>query len=346
MKILLISPIAPPAGGIATWTKEYLDSEYAKKNEIKLINIAVSGKRIKERNRFNFFEEFRRVKNILKNLRITITNNNFDIVHINSSCSKFGLIRELLCVKMIKKRNIKIVIHFHCDVSYMIKSKIQKIILQKILAKVDKIIVLNEVSLKYIKRICSNHMIYVLPNFINSSIIQKENMKISENIKKIIFVGRVCKQKGCNNIMEVADKFPDKEFKFIGKIEEDYSKTYVPENIKMLGEIENVIDELKKSDLFLFPTYTEGFPCALLEAMAVGLPVIATNVGAIPDMIEDQGGIYCRVDNSEDIIVAIKKLQGNKRIRERMSKWNKKKVKEEYLKENVLRSLFKIYEEE
>lgn len=343
MKILLISPIAPPAGGIATWTKEYLESEYAEENEIKLVNIAVSGKRIREGWRFNFFEELHRLRIILKNLKLVLKKDSFDIVHINSSCSRFGLIRELICINMIKKRKIDIVIHFHCDVSYMIKRKIQKIILKKILKQVNKIIVLNKISLEYIKNISSKSKIYIIPNFIDSGIVDTTNKDISNEVKKVVFVGRVSELKGCNNIIDVAYKFPQIEFTLIGKVENSYINKKIPDNVKMIGEVNNVIDQIKMADVFLFPTHTEGFPCALLEAMAVGLPIIATRVGAIPDMLEEKGGLYCKINNNEDIISSIQKLQYDKELRTRMSEWNRNKVKSNYLKEDVLKKIFSIY---
>lgn len=344
MRVLLMSPLPPPAGGIATWTNEYLGSEQAKKNEITLINIAVSGKRKRNANRFNLFEEIKRLFVIIKELRKKLDNSKYDIAHINSSCSKFGLIRELICAKMIKRKKIKIVVQFHCDISYMIRNKGQQFILARLLKNVDKIVLLNTSSFNYIKKNTKKkENAFIIPNFIQDDIGNNNVTEIREKVKNIIFVGRVCDSKGCRNIIDIAHSFPDINFKLIGKIENNYKKIELPSNVIMTGEIQNVFNELIKADIFLFPTYTEGFPCALLEAMAVGLPIITTKVGAIPDMIEDKGGIYCRINNNKDIVDSIKKLENNINIRKNMSNWNIQKVKKKYLKSNVLNQLFNIY---
>ena len=76
--------------------------------------------------------------------------------------------------------------------------------------------------------------------------------------------------------------------------------------------------------------------------MALGLPIITTNVGANKDMIESSGGILVRLENVKDIIEAIYKLE-DKSYREKISKWNIQKVKDKYLVDSVMLELISIY---
>ena len=105
-----------------------------------------------------------------------------------------------------------------------------------------------------------------------------------------------------------------------------------------------VREQLDMADVFLFPSYTEGFSNSLAEAMARGLPVITTKVGANVDMLENQGGVYVPVGNAEAIVEAINYLETPK-IRREMSKWNIEKVKSSYCIESVMQRLVELYED-
>ena len=95
--------------------------------------------------------------------------------------------------------------------------------------------------------------------------------------------------------------------------------------------------------MYLFPSHSEGFSIALVEAMARGLPVIASDVGSNRDMIENQGGVIIEVGNVEQIVQAIIKLQDSDE-RRRMSAWNINKAIKHYTVKAVCEKLIYIYE--
>ena len=136
------------------------------------------------------------------------------------------------------------------------------------------------------------------------------------------------------------------EFLLIGPLALEIKENQYPTNLRFLGEKPNreIKEYLRQSDVFLFPSYTEGFSNALVEAMAVGLPVITTNVGANYDMVEEHGGIIVPVGDCELVVDAINKVRPRS-VREGMSTWNREKVRREYLIDNVMCKLFSIYEQ-
>lgn len=347
MKIILVSPIPPPAGGIATWTKMLLDSKQCSENDVQLVNTAVIGNRTKNLKKKNILSELKRTYSILSNLKRKLKNTESAIIHLNCPCSKTGLIRDYLCAKIAKKnRKNKLVVHYRCDVTYMVKGKIALFFFKKLTKKADKIITLNEVSKKYINDILNIDSV-ILPNFIDDNNFElNTESSISEKIGVILYAGHVTKQKGCDTIIEIAKELPQIEFRLVGYISDEIKNIPRTENVKLLGEMskEETLMEMKKADIFLFPTHTEGFPNVVVEAMASGLPVISTTVGAIPDMLEEHGGILINDFNSRKYVEAIKNLQ-DKKIRKEISEWNKNKVKRCYIKDEVINQLFEIYGE-
>lgn len=343
MNILLVSAKSPPAGGIATWTEKYLKFFENTKNRVFLVNIAVNGDRAKKINgRRNYFDEISRTGKILMNMCRNLSNHHIDIVHINSSCSKYGIFRDYLCMKMAQAKHIPVVLQLHCNVPDAIKLGTPKRLLRLAISSAQVVLVLNSKSYVIVKSIRSKR-VYVVPNFIDDDWVV-DNHDITPEIKHVIYDGHVQRTKGSVDIIEAAKYFPNIQFELIGPISDEINKMNIPENVDLTGERspEYVKNQLRESDLFLFPSYTEGFSISLLEAMGQGLPVITTDVGANRDMIEDKGGIIISKCSPEEIISSINSLQ-DRNSRAEMSAWNINKVRTNYQTSSVMSRLVRLY---
>lgn len=343
MKILLISPIPPPAGGIATWTKLYMNSNKAISNNIKIVNTSVTGNRLNNYSKKFFKDELGRAVNIYSEIKKSILDDDYDIIHLNTSCSKLGLVRDYICAKIAISKGASLITHCHCDTSYMVKGILAEYFFKKLCRLSSKIICLNSESLKHIKFLTGRHSI-VVPNFLDNSIIEnKKNKVINTSINNVIYVGHIIKTKGCDDIIKIAEIFPDISFKLIGYLSDEIKEISVTKNVEFTGEIskDQVIKRMKEADLLLFPSHTEGFPNVVLEAMACGLPIVSTKVGAIPDMIEDLGGKLVEVGDIDSMVKSILDLQ-NKEKRKKMSDWNLNKVSC-YSIDIIMDKIFEVY---
>lgn len=347
MNVLLVSAKTENSkGGIATWTDTYLN-ECDKHGIIcSLLNIATVGRRAKQGNaKRSLKDEIIRTTKIFRELNKLLKSEKYDIVHLNSSGASFGMMRDYMIIKKISKAQpkSKIIVHFHCDVAFQIKGKQKYYYLKKIMMLVNSAIVLNQDSYKYLKDNFGFKSV-ILPNFIDDSYVRTTPKKINEDISKVMFVGYVQPQKGAKEIYQLADKFSDINFYMIGEVREDVKLWDKPENIVLCGAKERceIIRNLDDADVFLFPTYSEGFSIALLESMARGVPCITTNVGANVDMIEDKGGVVTEVGDVEGLVKGIDYMKKSL-TRERMSQWLVEKVKKEYTVTKVFEKIEKIY---
>lgn len=333
MKVLLVSPLPPPSGGMTRWTQLYVDGVDKQKINLFIVNTSISKKRSANINRsYYIFDELSRFCSIISEFRKGINEFKPDIIHICSPCSNYGLIRDYICVLSSKKTPV--IFHCHCNITDQVTNWIGNLIFKRIVKKCKKIFVLNNSSKNHIESLVNNKAVLV-PNFIDNSMIIKRN-NVRKIIENVVFVGHVKKRKGIAEIYQVAKELPNIIFNIYGPIMELPDGTK-PDNIVLHGEIshDKVLDALLNADVFIFPSYTEGFANVMLEAMAAGLPIIATNVGANRDMIENNGGIIVDTQNSKQIVEALYRM-ASPTVRLHMSNWNINKLEKAYTMNKVI----------
>jgi glycosyltransferase involved in cell wall biosynthesis len=100
--------------------------------------------------------------------------------------------------------------------------------------------------------------------------------------------------------------------------------------VEIVGTISHrgaLIDEYRAADVFVLPSYAEGFPNSVLEAMSVGLPVIATSVGGVPEIVQNGvTGIVVPPRSSDALAEAIKRLIGDEAARKAMGAAAREKI--------------------
>lgn len=345
-KVILVSPTPTSVGGIATWTSEFLKALPKYDMGVILVDTSVIGDRSKTNDsKASAFIEIKRCCRIWGNTLFCLIKEQPQLMHLNTSCSRRGIYRDFLCAVFAKMFGKPIVLHCHCNVNDQLgNDKYAVSCFHKLCNLCSRVLVLNNSSKEYVDGL-SNTETAIMPNFISANFISHGKI-INNSIKRIVYVGQVRKSKGIDSIIEVAKNNKGIEFDLVGPLTSEYDEAALSsiENIVLHGAqnkeyIKNILDN---ADLFLFPTKSEGFSLALLEAMARGLPVITTDVGANKDMIEDKGGVIVPINNSNAIDTAIQRM-ADKNIREQMSKFNVEKVKRNYTIDIVMQRLTDLY---
>lgn len=161
----------------------------------------------------------------------------------------------------------------------------------------------------------------------------RESMGISTSSLIILFAGNLKKEKGVYELLESFKSLKrcmlDLKLQICGSgvekagIEKEILDMKLVDNVTLLGNIEpsEMNKWMKASDIFVLPTYHEGMPNVVMEAMACGLPVVSTRVGGIPDAVGDsEGAILVEPENVNELTEAMKKVLVDKGLREKMCK--------------------------
>ena len=343
MKILMLAPLPPPSGGIASWTLRYID--YCKRNNIslKVVNIAIHGKRASDESaKRSIKDEVVRTHYIISELTKEIKRYKPDVLHLNTACQPLGVIRDALCARLIPY-NVPIILHCRCNIEDQLGKKSASIKAFKYLVRRSaKVIVLNRFSKKFIDDIDDKKALFI-PDFIDK-VPSINDYIIRPEIHEIGYVGHIEKAKGIPLILESAKKTPAIHYTLVGAVHDNISRDQIPANVTFTGRVtlDKVKGYLSDMDVFLFPSRSEGFSNALLEAMSMGVPVIASDVGANMEMLENKGGIVIQDISAGKIVKAIKQMSSDE-LRRHMSEWNYNKVKNSYTEEIVMNKYIDLY---
>lgn len=119
-------------------------------------------------------------------------------------------------------------------------------------------------------------------------------------------------------------------------------------NLSDLGIIPytSMPDIYRQADIFLLPTVREGHSLAVLEAMASGLPVVASNCSSLPEQIDNgKGGFLCELGNADDFANRINFLADSPQLRRDMGQWNQQRANEQFTIDKMVDDYYRVFEE-
>lgn len=284
-----------------------------------------------------------------------------DVVHIHSS---FGpsFYRKMPFIYMAAIAKVPIVNHIHgadFESFYLNADSKKKQKIKAVYNKCTLLIALSEEWKQNLSKIVPEDKIEVVENY---SILHEEvlNERLERKSNQIVlFLGELGKRKGCYDIPDVADKvakvFPNVKFVLAGagtaQDEEEIKKNFLNKglsnNVVFPGWVrgEEKSEWLKKADVFFLPSYNEGMPMSVLDAMGYGLPVVSTNVGGIPKIVRNgENGICCNVADVEEMAQGIINLLFDEQQRKCAAKASMEIVKKAYSLEKHLQCIKEIYE--
>ena len=363
MKVLLVSPYSEKmVGGIINWTKYIIDYHRENGGDVDL-TLLYNENASQVMDTSTPFARFRvgicNYIPVVRQFKEKVSSEHFDVAHICTSAS-FGLIRDLLVARAAKRRGVKVVAHMHFGrIPQVLKSNgWESTLLFRLFKKVDYVVVMDQASFDVLRAYGLRNVKYV-PNPLSEEVqrVIDECRNIQEDQRKIIFAGHVLPTKGVEELVMACSQIDNIKLKLLGKIPDESYQEHLftiagKESEKWLSipgnqPFDAVIAEMKSCGMFVLPSYFEGFPNVILESMACGTPIVATSVGAIPEMLAVESdkpcGVCCEPMNVDALRRSIQFLLDNPQEAKEYGNRAKKRVREMYLMPIIWKQLVAVW---
>jgi glycosyltransferase involved in cell wall biosynthesis len=192
-----------------------------------------------------------------------------------------------------------------------------------------------------------NKEIKVIYNGVNEQLFVPNKRKVDNEIR-VLFSGNLTRRKGAHLLLPIIKKLNKNIVIYYTSGLREQSELVAHPRLRPLGKIphDKMPDLYKNMDILLFPTVREGFGLAAAEAMACGLPVVATNSSALPEIVtHEKGGILCPLDNVDAFAEAIQLLADNASLRLQWGQFNRSEVEQRFRLETTIAAYKTLFDE-
>ncbi len=339
---LIVGDLSTPGGVSVFWNSILKSLKKRDEFHFNILEIGGHGKNILGA----FFDQWRVHKAI-------ISNKKKQLAIINPSLLNRSFFRDGLFAKQLQHKNVPFMVFFHgwdVDFEAKVTQKYTHFFL-KSFGKAEKIFVLSEDFKEKIIEWGYRGEVIVITTTVDVDLVKNFSLerKIEEQKKsttyKILFLSRMVKEKGVFELIEafkkVNQKIKNSELILAGDgeaFQEIASLASNTKNIRLTGYVEGdeKIALLKESDVFILPSYSEGLPISVLEAMLFGLPVITTRVGGLKNFFKNKKmGYFIEPKDIHQIEEALFSILSNKDKTIQISKYNHQYAKN-YLTNDVV----------
>ena len=368
-KVLLVGPTPPPMGGIVRYCEDIMaspalnerfDLEFFPSSippELRPEAFTKSAKSVSSPFRDGVGSGLRQMRWSLrraKEMRRLCRQNRYDIVHI-PSCTGLGFWRNAIHVTYAKREGCKVLWQLlgAIDDFWASGTWLRRCFIRKYLNRADAHLV-QSTGLRDVTAGFTRKPVTAIFNGVQTdALIAPDGFAHSDpadGVVRILNVGTLGKRKGIFDIIEAAKvlipEFPQLQFVFVGGGEvERFRKLVVDEGVGDHFIIAGMVDDdeklrwLQTSDVFCLPSYQEGQPIAILEAMATGLPVISSTVGSIPEVVREPNGRLVTAGDVDAIVGFIRELAGSTELRETIGRQNATESEEKYSVKRTMREI-------
>jgi len=317
------------------------------------------GSTIEPRVPFTLWNKIRRSSHAIKDglLFERILNKvQIDLIHLNPSIAPTAILRDTVFARKAYKAGIPFVVFFHgWNKEYATKleetGNIKRLL--RAISKAERIFVLAlEFKRKLIEWGIEDKRIIIETTMVEDTLL--ENFNISEKLEEaksshkidILFLSRIIKEKGIYEATDAIHILRQRGLNVNYVIAGDGPEGCAIKNYVKLNDIKTKFtgfvsgkhkkDVFRDADIYIFPSYTEGMPISVIEAMAFGLPVITRPVGGLKDFFED-GKMGYITDSLDPKVYAdiLEKLILNPELRKQIGRYNHKYAMDHFLSSQV-----------
>jgi len=331
LRILVSGHLPPPMGGVATYYQSLLNSSLPQQVDFCFVETSSQRRTLSQSGLFTFSNLISAITDCGRFTKAVIKHRP-QLTHIGTA---FGLsyVKHSVCVLIARLFGSRVLLHPHCGFSalYTNQPRWWQWFFRRIIRFTNGVVTLSS-EWNQLITIVPGCAVYYLPNAIDLTAYRTATLKrrmVEQNppFLKVLYLGYLGKAKGSFDLIEAAKEILAKNIPVkIDLVGEELAKGEVEKLKKQiaqtgLGSVVSLhppvmgskkIEMLLEADIFIYPSYCEGMPIAVIEAMASGLPIISTRVGGLPDLVKDGiNGILVEAGHPDQLVRAILSLSLN-----------------------------------
>lgn len=366
LRICLWAPVPPPEGGISRWTVRYCSEAPRFGLQVVVVDTALSGAAFTERSHFSL-PRLRAGLRALLELRRVLRSERPHAAHITTSLF-WATPRDALAVWLCRLHGVAAVLNIRAS-SQIISWREglgpwRRRLLDVALRSPAVLSVLSRELSDYLKRSLPDMTVRLIPNMVSLDEIGEPAVAAyrippRRANHRVLYAGFRTPLKGIGDLADAVLGLSDCELILAGgggDAADPAMQAKMEASLELLRRAGRLLetgiltaDELRslyrQVDLFVLPTYREGLPNVLLEAMAAGLACIATPVGAIPDVLSSECGVLVPVGDPSALRDAIRELLCNDIRRREMGIRAQLRISEHYSAHVVMSAYRALYGE-
>ncbi|WP_438027532.1 glycosyltransferase family 4 protein [Sorangium sp. So ce233] len=303
MRVALWGPLPPPAGGVTRWVRNYLDAAPTAGIEADVIDTSPGGQTIDPTSRFRPARVVRALDALVA-LRRVLARRPPDVVHLCTTLF-WAAGRDGLAIELCRRAGVPAVLHLHLSPQIIAWHRAlpwpARQAVRAMLGRAAAIITLSQELQTYIQDLLPAGCVVRIPNLVDIGGFHPAAPRPPARSLRVLFVGLVTPQKGVIELARAVLAIDGVTLVIAGprgagseerRLDDALGDLARQGRLELLGEVpeEAMPAAYRAADIFCLPSHGEGLPNALLEAMASGLPCVVTPVGAVPEVIEGEGG--------------------------------------------------------
>ena len=363
LRILISGHLPPLLGGIATYYQSLMDSSLPQKVDLCFVQTSPQTRKGAQSGLFSFSNLIWSLKDIGRFAEAVIKHHP-QLSHI-ATADGLSFAKHGVCVIIARLFGSRVLLHPHCGFSilYTDQPRWWQWFFRRIIHLTNGVVTLSREWDQLIS-IVPGCPVYYLPNAIDLTAyraISSEHREVAKSSTQLraLYLGYLGQAKGSFDIIEAAKEIVSRHMPVIfDLVGEELKKGDV---IQLQNQIDQAglgsvvtlhpvatgsrkVEIFCDADIFIFPSYSEGMPIAVIEAMACGLPIIATRVGGVPEMVSDGvNGILIDPGRPDQIVGALQHLYENPDMRHSMKMNSYKTAFEKFDIEKLVPRLVSIY---
>ncbi len=353
-QVVVVSPKPPPVHGAAIAVGELIESSLVERFGIRHIDARFTGD-VADLQRFRL-EKVRRLFAVLGAIRRVVHGEGGDVVVLTPTFLPKPFLKDAVLIWWTwLQRPREILAWFHMDfatMGYARRNILFRWFARVTLRRCTRMVCVAPRLQGRLPEFLRERPVHSVMNGVADAFRDASPLRRVDQRVRVVFLSHMGIAKGWELLFEQAERlcaqFPEVEFHFYGGPASDSSMERIrarflggrwPERIVWKGFVEGEVKTtaLREAGLFCFPSFNEAFPLTVLEAMSAGLPIVASDVGAVRDaLIEGEGAFLVPPRDGEQLHEALSRLIGDPAARERMGRFNRKRYEELFTVEAYL----------